>query len=56
MMTPKEMLDLADAGAQMVELITGMKAQYIAAGWSEEAAETLVVAMMVNANGTTDEE
>lgn len=45
-MTPQEIRDMMDATADVVGALTGMKRQFIEQGWSELAAEQLVVGMM----------
>ncbi|HLS02182.1 MAG TPA: hypothetical protein VK054_09420 [Beutenbergiaceae bacterium] len=39
-------LDLLDQTAIAVEAYTGMKQQFVAAGWSERNAERMVIALL----------
>lgn len=46
MMSPEEIYAIMDGSAQFVEVITGQKTQLVDAGWSEAAAEQVVIEML----------
>lgn len=47
----EELMKVLDEASKNVAILTGMKAQFMDAGWDEKNAERVVIQLLANNNG-----